>query len=1012
MSSEPSAEFRSQAATGGQLRLLSDRIYGALLLAFVLWVCHWSVRRVWSFTIDDAGISYAYAKHIAEGWGPVAVVGGPRVEGYSNPSWVLLLVPFHALGLSLPLVAKVLGGGALAGTLAAAAAYLSRVEARQSRCMRASWALFAALLAGCLEFVVWVVAGLENALFAFLLLLLAALHVSPSSAAMRPVAAGLTAFVLCITRPEGALYAAGWLALELGRGLVFSKGDGRKRARRAAAIAGLSMALPLALYHAVHYAIFRQLLPNTFVAKPPTRGWEAGAEYLGRELVESGLAYALPFALIGCIRSFGQKALLAWYCVAGSSFVLYSGGDWMPHGRFVALFAPALLTLAVCGASDLVFWSALLTRGRLPREPMTVAFAAVVLWGWGVHHVPRLKQLERRSWCHFCERVDTTRRLERLVGRAGLGAVSFLTHDFGGPAWLSDEELYPLDFLGLCDRSIALIRRERRERGGSIGDEARLYQYVMHEQPTPPSWVFLPANFWPQLDKSPEWRSGYLPLPRGSLRGAPRNAFVALHRSELVDYFPPVPRFEFRELVPGLSLLGFKVLGAPVEPMDPGAPLAEAGARVRVLLSLLVRRPLKGSERVSVEAAAGGARARSSTERVLPQLRGVDSRALEGDPVSVELELTLPASEAPAFELALHVHAAPGRASRSGAPGPSSELRVPLGQLAARSALPSDARSLPRYPAALPVALEPDLRRWEGHVARVFERRRRAEDLTLADHDLARELSRLGHALEDRGVRDQAYLAYVWATQVSRGSWRELADPIHRLRPPLPAAAHALELSLLRDYYAASGDASALRRLLAFYLGTARLTRAEYFLERARGFELDPALQAALDRLTPQLARPAGGELELELPREIVRPAFATADFEVPGALDGWQGDLVVFRAAEVDAQRRLGLRGQHGAGVLSSLGKGKRGRGQLLSPEFELDGARLTLRVGGSARRAGVELLVGGRAVRTAAGSGSDFLAPVVWDISEYQGQTAQLRVFDRDPRFHVLVDEVLVWR
>src|SRR6187551_3191465 len=99
-------------------------LYRAALLALAVWAWQRCLRAVWAFTIDDAGISYAYAKHIAEGQGPVAVVGGPWVEGYSNALWVFLLVPFHWLGLPLPNVAKVLGVLLFIATAAASASLL------------------------------------------------------------------------------------------------------------------------------------------------------------------------------------------------------------------------------------------------------------------------------------------------------------------------------------------------------------------------------------------------------------------------------------------------------------------------------------------------------------------------------------------------------------------------------------------------------------------------------------------------------------------------------------------------------------------------------------------------------------------------------------------------------------------------------------------------------------------------------------------------------------------------
>src|SRR4051812_21750719 len=48
---------------------------------------------------DDAGITFAYARSIAAGAGPVLQAGADPVEGFSNPLWLAILVVGHWLGL-------------------------------------------------------------------------------------------------------------------------------------------------------------------------------------------------------------------------------------------------------------------------------------------------------------------------------------------------------------------------------------------------------------------------------------------------------------------------------------------------------------------------------------------------------------------------------------------------------------------------------------------------------------------------------------------------------------------------------------------------------------------------------------------------------------------------------------------------------------------------------------------------------------------------------------------------
>jgi len=54
--------------------------------------------------IDDAGITYAYAKNLANGYGLVSQPGVPPVEGYSNFLWLLLITPCFWLNIFHPYI--------------------------------------------------------------------------------------------------------------------------------------------------------------------------------------------------------------------------------------------------------------------------------------------------------------------------------------------------------------------------------------------------------------------------------------------------------------------------------------------------------------------------------------------------------------------------------------------------------------------------------------------------------------------------------------------------------------------------------------------------------------------------------------------------------------------------------------------------------------------------------------------------------------------------------------------
>src|SRR3972149_11992101 len=62
----------------------------------------------WQYTIDDAYITFQYARNVAIGNGPVFNTG-ERVEGYSCPLWVFLLAGIDRLGVDVIRFSKVVG---------------------------------------------------------------------------------------------------------------------------------------------------------------------------------------------------------------------------------------------------------------------------------------------------------------------------------------------------------------------------------------------------------------------------------------------------------------------------------------------------------------------------------------------------------------------------------------------------------------------------------------------------------------------------------------------------------------------------------------------------------------------------------------------------------------------------------------------------------------------------------------------------------------------------------------
>jgi hypothetical protein len=288
---------------------------------------------------DDMLISMRYARHLAAGEGLVWNPGGARVQGYSNPLWVLVMAVIHLLPVPLRLTSlfvQLVNIGLSAVVLGLAARLMIRLEPRVGN---------GAVLAGLAALVVsnelarWAVIGTEMPLetVIFLGAILLALEDAQRGAARARTfwLAGLPGLV----RADGLLYA----------GLVWLFAlcllpDKRQVFRYSPLI--VLWTLPLLAFQ---YAYYGSPLPNTYTLK--MTGWTAaarlapGAAYVLNVLWDYGLA--LLAALWLAYRSGSRPArLLAGMVVPLCAYAVYTGGDDFGGGRLFAPWLPALFACA------------------------------------------------------------------------------------------------------------------------------------------------------------------------------------------------------------------------------------------------------------------------------------------------------------------------------------------------------------------------------------------------------------------------------------------------------------------------------------------------------------------------------------------------------------------------------------------------------------------------------------------------------------------------------------------
>lgn len=318
----------------------------ALQLTLVRWV------------VEDAAISYAYARNLAAGDGLVTFAGGERIEGYSNPLWTFLMAGFYAIGIdgwvSSKGMALVFGGATIPLVWA-----ITR-EARPHRA-DATPLIAAAIAAGSAQLAIWHAGGLENSLLNVLI----ALGIWRSLIEARRGGVPWSALAwlgVALTRPEGILYAAlGGFWTMIYRGVLAARAV--REARAAGEPVGRAIGsgvwptlawlglffVPFGAYHIWRFGYFAWEFPNTFYAKKgnPTkafepfewkrRGWKYVRQY-GHQLWHG---YLLPIYVVGLLGRRGVRggaAILA--LVALGAVLLVPGPDVLAQRWWWSLRVP------------------------------------------------------------------------------------------------------------------------------------------------------------------------------------------------------------------------------------------------------------------------------------------------------------------------------------------------------------------------------------------------------------------------------------------------------------------------------------------------------------------------------------------------------------------------------------------------------------------------------------------------------------------------------------------------
>ena len=451
------------------------------------WMVGWAALAWWRwarepYLLDDAFISFRYARNLVEGHGLV-YNPGERVEGYTNFLWTLFAAGFLRIGIDPLTGSRILGVGSYLASTAAVSWLIVRDPVP-----RPIWQLFSLALAPLAlilpaGYAGFAGTGMETSFVGLLGLGVAwrGFLQPPRTRRDRAIFAALT-LALVATR----LDCVPWVVLAAGVTLWHPFAREPLAARlRARLPATLRLFAPAAAFLAVlligRLWYYGGILPNTYYAKVEgLQGILIGWRYLKAYLAGSPqvfvclglMAAGLGLAPSGDVRRFILYCLLCFGLHA--LYVVTVGGDFM-HYRLMFHVYPLLVAAAVAGLLVVEREHALIAL--VSSGALAVASLAPSVLDTQYD----MESLEEMNRCCGVPGIAFGRRLKQVLPPDTVIATTMA----GGIAYYSG--LTTIDQLGLTDREIARhgvvaqpIRRGHVKRASTAYLSSRGVNLVIH----------------------------------------------------------------------------------------------------------------------------------------------------------------------------------------------------------------------------------------------------------------------------------------------------------------------------------------------------------------------------------------------------------------------------------------------------------------------------------------------------------------------------------------------------
>ncbi len=1040
-------------------------LLGAILALFGV-----NVGRTWDFTVDDAGISYAYARNLSAGHGMVLTPGSERVEAATNFLWVLLLTPADWVGVSHETLSKVLGLAFAACALGAVAAFPAAAYNRRPR----YFDLLAPLVASTFAHVcLWTASGLENGLFQFLLAASVTLLAHEENGPARFPWSSVSLALLFATRPDGALYA---IAIFGAKALRVVGGD----RRRQDLLWALTLGLLVASLELFRLAYFAYPFPNSFYTKkrtfdfgkdltrPDSPGWVYVSGFVRTYKLKRALII-MPAALLAFRAPVARVALVL--CVVASFFLpVYAHGDWMEEWRFLTFGIP-LVTLCFAEALRALSRIAL---GVTPRSlRAVVAFALTPVLGYVLVaestrvYPARFETTRHHDTLDFATVRGRARFFRNAARRLDLHGASVLDPDVGGMSY--DSGMQVIDLFGLGDVAVARTHPV---------DPPGMREALFSERR--PTFVHLHGAWFGavQLDRLEELEQLYFRLPP-TIDDAHDDASNYVRRDDLA-----APWTETAERGPALStrgptwIDGYTVSARGIDPAQPVTVELTFAALASGAPGVLVAVPTRGGTQAEVTLRALGEIVPASA--VLPGERPWIRGRLRLTPGRYDLRWRNEGGDASLGP----VEVGPGAGARDlQATAAALTMAISQGRLpeARRFALSLRLRSLDEPAPALRSALAPWSRLLADRAIRLGEHglfalaadcAAEAQRFALGDAPTQTLVQRLAERMADtareRERRGQIAASFDLARDAvlldPRRSWmRRRAEELrprrlHTYDGGRDVAAYRFAVHATDKLNSSPATPSDFDPPMAFLGSVGRPREAALLARRAgitpvapwarlavaRGLVIlgdlagaaalvatvpcatahDPELTDALQTLQGRPPRTGDPHCH-SASRRPHGPSPAQGGGPIPlpdGSFErldwgAWRPEGTAFGRGPVHTTPTAqtftnGWRGQRFASSYTT--NSDAARGTLRSAPFVVSQPGLSFLVAGGSDtgRVGVRLRVGEQVVLRAAANNTEGFRRVFWDVSAWQGQTATVEVYDDSDQSwgHIMADDFLL--